>query len=168
MIYSHFVELITTFCKGPTVSTEGRHVYLWHGELGKLKSVIPARSQSILDLHHLAKSLERTPRATEEAGKLLRKALKEKLSDALTEDQQQVVIVLGCDLLSRYSIPLKMFFEVASETVMVIFVVSNLESAFRPNEVLPDYINLNSIATLAYIKDVLGETATIENSVETL
>jgi hypothetical protein len=168
MSYNDFVDLIAAFCKRPTVSTEGRHVYLWHGDLNKLKTIIPVRCHSVLDLYQLAKSLERTPRANDEARRLLNKVLKEKLSDALVENRQHVLIVIGCDLLSRYSIPLKMFFEVSSETVMVIFVVSNLESKFKPNEVLPDYISLNPTSTLAYIKDVLGENATIEASMETL
>jgi len=31
-----FVNLIGKFCRQPIVATEGRHVYLWHGDLVKL------------------------------------------------------------------------------------------------------------------------------------
>jgi hypothetical protein len=154
-----FVILIKKFSQQPIVATEGRHVYLWHGDLAKLKSMVSADTFVGLDLHQMVFEMTRTPRAQNEAQRLLRIAIKEVLTKLVRKGRQQIVVVTGCDLLSRYTVSLQPFFEIVSETVMIVFVVLPNETNF--NRILPDYININPTSALTYIRDVLGETLTV-------
>ena len=154
-----FAALIEKFCQQPIVATEGRHVYLWHGDPAKLKSLTSADAFVGLDLHQMVFQMPRTARAQDEVQRLLKTAIKEALIKSVHKGRQQIVAVTGCDLLSRYAVPLQPFFEIVSETVMIVFAVSPNETNF--NRILPDYININPTSTLTYIRDVLGENLTI-------
>ena len=78
-----------------------------------------------------------------------------------------VLVVTGCDLLSRYRVPLGPFFEIASEQVMIVLVVSPAEIRFRPAEPIPDYVSLDADAPFDYLRSAVGEEAVI-NTVEEL
>jgi hypothetical protein len=159
-----FLGLVKHFSKQPTVATEGRHIYLWHGDLRKLQSVIPSNVLINLDIHRLATGAKRSPRAKDEAQRLLSKLIKDDLSESVIDSRQQIIIVTGCDLLSRYSVPLTNFYENVSEIVMVIFVVSPTETKLNPNVVLPDYVTFDPTITLAYLKNIVGESAVIDTT----
>ena len=120
-----------------------------------------------LDLHTLAAGLPSAPRSIDAVRRLLRGALRSHLASLGTLSRQQVLAVTGCDLLSRYQMPLGPFFEIASERLMVVLVISPEETRFRPNEPLPDYVSLDSHAPFNYLRHALGEGAVI-NTVEEL
>ncbi len=161
-----FLELVRAFARRPVVATEGRHVYLWHGASSTLEAAVPAGSIISLDLHQLAAVAGRAPKAQDEAQRLVRNLIQNNLGEAVSSNLQQFVIVTGCDLLSRYKVPLTAFYQVTSESTMVIFAVSPRETRFRPSQVLPDYISMDPTATLSYLKNILGETSLVEESEE--
>ena len=154
--------LIQQFTERPVPSTDGRHVYLWHGDLEILRKRIPQKIIGLLDLHQIVAELPRTPNSQDEAARLLRKVIQKKLYQFGQTNLQQISLIVGCDLLSRYKVPLTDFFALASETQMFIFVVLPEETHFRPTSPLPDYISLNPLSTLNYLRGAFGETNTID------
>jgi len=154
-------DLISRFAQRPLPAVNGRHVYLWHGSLDVLKRAIPAETFVSIDLRHLAVALPRAPRARDEARRLLNQTIQTTLNEKLEFDHQQIFVVTGCDLLSRYEVSLNSFFQLASEKHMIILVVPLAETQFQPSRPLPNYVVLDSTAPFNYLQAVLGTAATI-------
>jgi hypothetical protein len=161
MTQDELLDLISRFSQRPLPALGGRHVYLWHGSWEGLKGAIPTQVVAHLDLHRLAATLERAPRARDEASRLLRRAVQKELNERLTSDSQQILVVTGCDLLSRYQVSINPFFQVASEKHMVILIVSPAETYFQPSEPLPDYVTLDASAPFDYLQAAVGPEATV-------
>ena len=128
---------------------------------------MPGNVARTLDLHALAATLSGSPRSADAARRLQRDALRSQLADLPTLDRQQVLVVTGCDLLSRYRVPLGPFFEIASEHLMVVLLVSPTETRFRPAEPIPGYVSLDPDAPFDYLRTAVGAEAVI-NTVEVL
>jgi hypothetical protein len=141
-------------------------VYVWHGSEGSLTAVVSGSVTRILHLHKLAAALTRAPRSIDAARSLLTRAIRSQIDDLISSQGQQVVIVTGCDLLSRYRVRLSLFFERASEQVMVVFVVPPDESHFQPSVPLPGYVALNPDAPLEYLSTALDKRAVIDDAEE--
>jgi hypothetical protein len=60
-------SLIQRFSQGPLPALDTRHVYVWHGEPAALRDAIPTAAAVDIDLHQLAATLDRVPRAQDEA-----------------------------------------------------------------------------------------------------
>jgi len=103
-----------------------------------------------IDLHQMAFKFHARPVAQDEAQRLLRTAIKETLVKAVHKGRQTNHVVTGCDLLNRMLFHFNLFLEIASETVMVVFVVPPDETNF--NHVLPDYININPTRPLCTLE----------------
>jgi hypothetical protein len=164
MTKAEFFKLISRFAQAPLPAVSGRHVYLWHGSLEVLKRNIPTETSVSVDLHHLAAMLPRTPRAHDEARRLLSQAIQTTLTEQLKFDHQQIFVVTGCDLLSRYEVPLNPFFEIASERHLVVLVVLLVETNFQPSHPLPSYVTLDPSAPFNYLQAMVGAVATISDS----
>jgi len=154
-------SLIQRFSQGPLPALDKRHVYVWHGEPEVLHDAIPAAVLVEINLHQLAATIDRAPRAQDEAMRLLRAALERLLKSNRRADRQQVFFISGCDLLSRYRVPAKSLYALASEQHMIILAVSPAETRFQPSSHLPDYVSLNTSATLDYLRSLIGEAATV-------
>jgi hypothetical protein len=163
MTKDELFNLISRFALRPLPAVNGRHVYLWHGSLEILKRGIPVEILISIDLHHLAATLPRAPRMRDEARRLLSQAINTTLNEH-ESDHQQIFVVTGCDLLSRYEVPLNPFFQVASERQMVILVAPLAETHFQPSHPLPSYVVLDPTAPFNYLKAVVGAVATINDS----
>ncbi len=163
MTKAELLDLITRFSNRPVPAlTGGRHVYIWHGQPEALfKAISNKVSFTKVNLHHLAIDLLRTPRATAEARKLLGRAVQKTLNAQLTPNGQQIFVVTGCDLLSRYQVSLNPFFELASEQRMVVFVVASAETNFQPPPSLPSYVELDTAVPFEYLQTSVGSIATI-------
>jgi len=158
---SEFVSLIVRFAESPFPAVSRRHVYLWHGDLGRLLAAIPAVARRRLDLHALAGTLPRAPYALDEARQLLRRAVQQQLDELREPGRQQILVVTGTDLLSRYRVPLAPFLAAASEHLLVILVVSASETAFESSLSLPDYVSLNTGAPLEYLLGALDQPSAV-------
>ncbi len=165
MTKAELLDLIARFSREPVPALVGRHVYLWHGTWKDLERIIAAETVVHLDLHELAATLERTPRAEREARRLLRRSLQKALISQFAPGRQQVFVVTGCDFLSRYQVSSTPFFEIASESQMVILTLSPDESGFQPAGPLPDYVSLDATAPLAYLRNAVG-SASVVNATE--
>jgi hypothetical protein len=163
---SEFLNLLSRFVQRPLPAVDGRHVYLWHGETSRLKSAVGAGPWVEINLHALAASLPRTPRAADEAARLLRQAIEGEMYRHRTSESQQVFVISGCDLLSRYKVPLQPLFQAASESCMVVLALSPAETHYQPTTPLPDYLSLHPTATFTYLKEVVGENAVINTEDE--
>ena len=161
MTKDELLTLIARFSQRPLPALGGRHVYLWHGTLESLKGAIPAQVLTLLDLHRLAAALPRAPRASDEARRLLSRAIEEELDERLAPDSQQILVIAGCDLLCRYQVSINSFFQIASEKQIVILVVSPAETRFQPSSPLPDYVTLDASAPFDYLLAAVGPEATI-------
>jgi hypothetical protein len=166
MTCDEFLDLLSRFAERPLPALTGRHLYLWHGSKEYLTSALRGNVALTLDLHDLAAKLPRSPRSIDAARRLLRDTLRSQLADLLMLDRQQVLVVIGCDLLSRYRVPLGPFFEIASEQMMVVLVVSSAETHFRPAEPIPDYVLLDPDAPFEYLRTAMGEEAVINPAEE--
>jgi hypothetical protein len=162
MTQTEFLNLVSRFANRPLPALNGRHIYLWHGQLNRLEAAIPpGLSTTRINLHHLVSTLPRTPRAHDEARRLLARTIQQNLPERLISNNQQIYIITGCDLLSRYQLSLQSFFQLASETQMVILVVPLSETQFQPVVPLPGYVELDAAAPFEYLQTALGSRATI-------
>lgn len=157
-------NLISRFIQRPLPAVNGRHVYLWHGSPEELKRKVPAEALVLIDLHHLAATLSRAPRRRDEARRLLGQAIQTILTEKLTFDHQQIFVVTGCDLLSRYEVPLSPFFELTSERHMFIFIVPLAETNFQPSLPLPSYVMLDPTKPFKDLQAMVGGAATISDA----
>ncbi|MFQ3662522.1 MAG: hypothetical protein SNJ69_09025 [Chloroflexaceae bacterium] len=114
-----------------------------------------------LDLRNLALSLPGAPSSRDQVARFLRQALNEELAAKLDSQRQQIVTVTGCDLLSRYGLPLQPFFQVASERVMVVLAVEPHSLTTSRASQLPDYVIVSPLATYEYLRNAVGDSATV-------
>ena len=156
-------SLIDNFSDRPVPATSGRHVYLWHGSIETLMSEIPRKICQKINLHKLVARFKSTPRAQDQASRLIWKSIQDTLAES-SHSGQHIFVITGCDLLSRYRVPLKVFFERASEERMFLFALSSEDTNFQPTGFLPNYVLFNPTAAHKYLKEVIGEAATIELS----
>jgi hypothetical protein len=161
MNQEEFLDLLRRFAERPMPALEGRHIYVWHGNVDPLNRALPDQTVQILDLHTLAASLSQSPTSMDGARRVLLRAIRSQIADLLSSDRQQILVVTGCDLLSRYRVPLVSFFEIASERTAVAFAVSPDETYFQPAEPLPEYVSLNPRAPLDYLREAVGEGAVV-------
>ena len=152
MRLGEFTEIVEHFAERPLPALEGRHIYLWEGEVASLQALMPASAYRSLDLHELAAELPRAPRAEDEARRLLRRAIQGHLEDERTIEGQHILVVTGCDLLSRYQVPLAPFLEAVSERFMVVFAVPPGETNFAPITPLPSYVHMMPAAPRDYMR----------------
>ena len=157
-----FAQLLNNFAGRPLPPLEGRHVYLWHGEESALRLLLRPGLEILLDLYALTMRLERTPGETDEARRLLQTAVSDWLrAQSPSPGSQKVIIVTGGSLLARYRVSLDNFFQVSSESRLVIFVVSSRETRFQSSKPLPAFVTLQPTATFAYLQTAVGANATI-------
>jgi hypothetical protein len=161
MMHDELLGMISRFAQRPLPALEGRHVYLWHGDWNLLRPAIPSGVSVQIDLHQLATTLAHTPRSRREAAEQLRRAIDKAIKAHFLPTRQQIFVITGCDLLSRYQIPVRPFFDIASEQRMIILVVPADETHFRPTSMLPDYVSLDPVAQYQYLQAAVGEAATI-------
>jgi len=163
-----FLNLLSHFAERPVPAITGRHVYLWHGNVDRLFSFLPGAVKRTLDLHSLAASLSQAPRSIDGARSLIQQAIASELASLGSREDQKVLVVTGCDLLSRYRVSLRPFFEVASEHTAVVLAVLPAETRFRSSEPLPDYVSLNPHAPFDYLCAAVGQEAVVDTVVEEL
>jgi hypothetical protein len=156
------IKLAWQFSKRPVLSMIGRHLYLWHGDFEMLSGEIPAGISEEFNLYKLIPLLPQTPNSREGAMSLIQKAIKNKLYKFIPSEKQRIILITGCDLLSRYKVPLTDFFSISSESILFIFIISPKETFFHPTSPLPDFVSLNPAHTFNYLKGIIGEVATIE------
>jgi len=160
---SDFFELLTRFASQPIPATLNRHVYLWVGEADDLLIESPAGFIKKLDLHTLCQSLTKTPMGDKAAGRALSDAVDEWIfGNISTGQRQQALVVTGLDLLYRYNLPLRIFFRLANENVMIVLVLSALDVKFHPTKSLPSYIQFSPYAILKYAASEIPEEAIVK------
>jgi hypothetical protein len=143
-----------------------RHLYVWHGEVDDLMSLLPSGHVESLDTFRLAAELSHHPFAQDEANELLRDALRARLRDwyAGGSDARPVLVVTGTELLGRYRVGLQPFYEVLTDHSMVILVCSAEDATYDPAGRLPGYVRCEPGATLAYLSRLFEEDHVIEPS----
>ncbi len=166
MTHDEFLDLLARFAERPLPALTGRHVYLWHGELEGLTSALPGNVPHELDLHDLAANLPRAPRSIDAARRALLHALRSQLGELPATERQQVLPVTGCDLFSRYRVPLRPFYEIVSEHFMVVLVLPSAETRFQPAEPIPDYVFLDADAAYEYLRSAVGAESVINTAEE--
>jgi hypothetical protein len=162
MNQEEFLDLLARFAERPMPALSGRHVYLWHGSLDSLARALPGNVSRVLDLHALASSLAQAPQSIGAARRVLLQAIRAQIAGLLPSDRQQVLVVTGCDLLSRYRVPLGSFFEIASEHTAVVLTLLPVETSFQPSAPLPEYVSWNPRAPLDYLCSALDKRAVID------
>jgi hypothetical protein len=162
MNQEEFLDLLSRFVDRPIPALAGRHVYLWHGNLDPLTNALPGKVRRILDLHALAATQPKAPRSIDGARRVLLQAVRWQIADLLTSDRQHVLVVTGCDVLSRYRVPVGSFFEIASEHTAVVLTLPPAETRFQPSAPLPEYVSWNPHAPLDYLCKALDKGAVID------
>lgn len=161
-----FAELLTRMAQRAVPPLSGRHVYLWHGEVADLRALLRASPVLDLDLYSLATRLPKTPFALDEARRLLQASITTSLQENVASaTDHQIILVRGASLLQRYRVPLDAFFQISTETRLVVFAVSPAESGYRPPRPVPAYVDLEPDATFEYLRTKLGENALIGETV---
>ena len=151
-------QIVDRLAHGPVVATAGaRHLYLWYGDPERLDEMIPAPLLQRLDLYELVGRLTRTPYAVDEARRLLRDRIEQELRARATSSDPQVLVVSGCNLLARYSVPLQPFYSFTSDHRVVILVVSRAEAEFTPPPRLPDFVRLVPTVPFDALSRAVGE-----------
>ncbi len=162
MTKEEFGRLAERMSRGPVTAVAGqRHVYLWLGSLAGLRSVLPGGLAAVLDMYDLAGKMERTPRGAKPAQRLLLDGIDGWLGEQRPgPEQRQIVVVTGCLLLKRYNVPLARLVQAASDTRMVVFVISPQERPAHLRQ-LPDYVLVDNTATLEYVRVAAGQECVI-------
>ena len=122
MKVDEFKELIAKFRDRTTLPVGGqRHMYIWHGELTILEAALSPVGSAHLDLHDLARSLERRPDDSHAANQVLERAIESWLQRCKPDTApSQIIVVSGCDLLMRYRVAMAPFMRALDdESVMV-------------------------------------------------
>jgi len=159
---AEFADLLTRFNERPLPATAARHVYIWQTSIEDLSSMVPAQLISTLNLHDLCRKLVNTPNTADAARQVILDALDAWLSHEFPhDDRQRLLVVLGCDLMARYRVPIGHFMRLSNESRMVVFLIPGGDSRFKPSKPLPSYIYVQPEATLAYFKPQLAEDAVI-------
>lgn len=159
---TEFGGLLAQMAKRPVPPLMDRHVYLWHGDLGDLRAAAPPGLVTEFDLYALAATLPKTPFALDEARRMLQDSIVTWLHEhASSPGTPQAIAVTGNSLLQRYRVPLDTFFQVSSETRLIVFVVSDRETGFKSRHPLPAYIEFEPSSTYHYLGAKLGDHALI-------
>lgn len=143
-----------------------RHLYVWHGEVDDLMSLLPPNCVQPLDIFQLARELDCHPFAQNEANEVLRDELRARLQAWFRggADARPVVVVTGCELLARYRVGLQPFYEVLTERSMVILVCSAADASYDPAGQLPGYVHCEPGRTLAYLSRLVEDNHVVEVS----
>lgn len=161
---AEFLDLLVRFAERPAPAPAGRrHAYLWHGEVDRLTVALRGSAVRRLDLHALAAALPQAPRAVDAARRVLLQALRSELAGLTAPERQAILVVTGCDLLSRYNVALTPFFEIASDRTAVVFAISPAETQFQPNTPLPEYVSLDPRAPFNHVHSILGEGMVVDS-----
>jgi hypothetical protein len=141
-----------------------RHLYVWHGEVDDLMSLLPPNCVQPLDIFQLAGQLGRHPFPQDEANEVLRDQMRARLREWLPAraDTHPVVVVSGCELLARYRVDLQPFYEVLTERSMVILACSAADASYDPAGRLPGYVRCEPSRTLAYLSRLVEDNHVIE------
>jgi hypothetical protein len=158
-----FAKTLRAFLSGPQPY---RHLYLWYGETDDLISLLPAGCAQRLDFFQVTAELDHYPFAQDEAGELLRDALRVQLRDwyAGGAEYHPILVVIGCELLARYRVGLHPFYEVLTDRSMVILVCAAADAAYDPQGRLPGYVHCEPGATLAYLSRLVEDDHVVEAS----
>lgn len=156
-----FVTALEIFFKSPQPY---RHLYVWHGQVDDLKSLLPTGRAQVLHLFQVAAELDRHPLAQDEANELLRDALRFWLRDWYTDrvKTHPVLVVTGGELLARYQVGLQAFYEVLTDRSMIILACSAEDAAYDPKGRLPGYVRCEPSATLTYLSRLVKDDHVIE------
>jgi len=158
---NEFAELVETVRIRPVTPPGGqRHVYLWHGDLATLNALLVRASVVSLDLHELTRSLERKPTDLNAARRVLEGAVAEWLhSHGTHEDEHQIIVVSGCDLLMRYQVSLGSFMQFATDSRLVVLVVPPYR---EPSSPLPTYVDFRATGILDYLRRFVPDSSIVE------
>ena len=145
--------------QAPTAATgTGRHLYLWHGDLVALETLVPPALLQQLDVYTVAGQLPRTPYAADEARRVLRRQIERALHEQTDlVAPRQVLVVNGCKLLARYRVPLQPFYSFVSDSRAVVLVASREETEFAPPVSLPEFVRLTPATTFTALSRAVGE-----------
>ena len=159
---SEFQKFLYRFSQNPQPAVIQRHVYLWQSSLNELLGASPKNLYTVLDLHDLCRSIEKTPTSIPAARRLLQDEISAWIDRHYrNRGYQKALAVVGADLLFRYQVPLGIFFQQASDTSLVTFVVPASVTTFKPAKPLPAYISFEPEQLFAYVKSQLSDTAII-------
>ena len=141
-----------------------RHLYLWHGEAEDLMSLLPAGRAKPMDIFQVAAELSHHPFSQDEANELLRDALRVRLRDWYVSGAEAcpVLMVTGCELLARYQVGLRPFYDALANRSMVILVCSAEDASLDPKGRLPGYVRCEPSATLTYLSQLVEDGHIVE------
>jgi len=132
----------------------GRKLFLWYGSVDKLKIILPSDLIKEIDLLNLSES--NTIIDDDTITRSLKNDLSQLLNSYLSglKEDNQILVVYNCWVLSRYKIPLSVFYQdYLCDKTMAILQIDNIDF----DGSLPDYIKFNKEKTLQYISNLLPE-----------
>ncbi len=155
-----FAQLVDGFRLRPVIPPGGqRHVYLWHGELAALQPLLARANVLELDLHALTRALLRRPSDVKAARGVLEDAVTGWLRDHATrENEQQIIVVHGCDLLMRYQVSLGTLMQYAADNRMIVLVAPIYR---EPSAPLPGYVDYRATASLDYLTRFVADACIV-------
>jgi hypothetical protein len=156
-----FAGLVDGFRIRPIAPLGGqRHVYLWHGDLPALTPLLAHANVLSLDLHELIRSLERKPSDGNAARRVLEGAIAGWLRDHQSQDNQhQIVVVSGCDLLMRYQVSLAAFMQFVTDNRMFVLVAPPYR---EPSAPLPGYVDFKPSGAFDHLKRFFAGSCIVE------
>lgn len=150
MNVSDFDTLVSGFSHNPK---SGRHVFLWRGRKAELEKTLPSDITTHLDIHTLATTSYAVSSGTYE----LRRQFSKEIIKTLQERKNrltapQILVVTGCDLLARYELGIRDFYDhYVGDGVMVVFVVPqhNMKHPW------PTFVKFDPDATVRYLEPLI-------------
>lgn len=155
-----FAELVDSFRIRPVMPLGGqRHVYLWRGDLPELNRVLTRANVLSLDLHELTRSLERKPTDVNAARRVLEDAIAGWLrAHQALENEHQIIVMAGCDLLMRYQVSLGAMMQYVADSRMIVLVVPPYREPPAP---LPGYVDFAATGIFEYLKRFIADSCIV-------
>ena len=155
-----FAELVDSFRIRPVMPPGGqRHVYLWRGDHPALQPLLARANLLNLGLHELTGSMERKPTDVNAARQVLEDAIMGWFHNHPTrENERQLIVVTGCDLLMRYQVSLGAFMQSVGDDRMIVLVVPPYR---EPSAPLPGYVDFSATGILDYLKRFVADSCIV-------
>lgn len=155
-----FGELVDSFRIRPVMPAGGqRHVYLWHGDLPALQPLLARANVLNLGLHELTRSMARKPTDVNAARRVLEDAVMGWFHNhQARENERQLIVVTGCDLVMRYQVSLGAFMQYVADSRMIVLVVPPYR---EPSAPLPGYVDFSATSIFGYLKRFVADSCIV-------
>lgn len=155
MKIKEFILLAKDLQNGPI---PGKRIFVWNDDIEELYEYLPNKIIKELNISQLPLSKENLTNDVN-IQKDIKKALNRELENYLSQlNGQQILIVYGTELIARYNIGLRSFYDYyIGDKTMVVLINPFIHLENIQSFISHDYVEINENATLRYFHNILED-----------